>query len=175
MALSPEKDDPRDGVLDLKGSVPRHVSRPGSSGLAGHVSWNQMVRLLGTCSELPSWCYRLHYQRIWRQRSMRMNRQHSLVIVGLGRPLRNQLLTRTITDGSRAQLSADDILGGNPGGRPATVLADPSVMRTARQIAESGVDQGPDSGAEVEVRIGSYVRPANAASTCRTASHRLCG
>jgi hypothetical protein len=46
-------------------------------------------------------CYRLHYLRIGRQRSMRMNRQHSLAIVGLGRPPRSRLLTRTIADGSR--------------------------------------------------------------------------
>jgi hypothetical protein len=39
----------------------------------------------------------------------------------------------------------------------------PSRRRSRELIAESGVDRGSDSGVEVEVRIGSYVR----SSQCR--------
>ena len=46
---------------------------------------------------VPARCYRLHYLRIGRQRYMRMNRQPSLVIVGVGRRSR-----RRDTDPSRA-------------------------------------------------------------------------
>ena len=52
---------------------------------------------------------------------------------------------RSLTVAAVPSHPADDILGGNPGGPPAIVLADPPVTRTARP-ADSALARGPLPG-----------------------------